>query len=814
MAQHHSPGTARRISFHGPQARLSCDRQTGLHVTAVSPHVVRVRYAPKGRFLPDFSYALAEWPLPAPDFPFEWQETRSFVELRTEGLRCRIEKKGLKVALLSADGKRTLLADGAGFHWEEDDAHGGHIVKMTKHAPPHECYYGLGDKSCRLNLRGRKAQMWCTDAFAYQAHTDPLYKAIPFYFGRHDAGQYGVFFDNSHRSFFDFASTRPDAASFWALGGEMNYYLIAGDSLLDIAARYARLTGLPELPPLWALGFHQCKWSYYPQAEVEALAAKFRELRIPCDCLYLDIDYMDGYRCFTWDRQKFPDPPGMVAKLRGQGFKTIAMIDPGIKIDPDYPVYRQGIERGYFMARPDGDLLEASVWPGPCHFPDFTRAEARDWWGNLYEPMIRRDGIAGFWNDMNEPAVFGRAEKTVPEDARHHYEGYQASHRKVHNVYGMQMARASYEGIKRWAYPKRPFLIARAMYAGAQRYALAWTGDNQATWEHLKIANTQCQRLSVSGVSFVGTDIGGFDGVPSGELFTRWIQLGAFHPFFRVHSIGDHLSGALPVDAEAIAAKKKESQRVTDQEPWSFGEPYTSIVRAFIELRYRLLPYWYTAFWQYARTGMPMLRPLSFLDPDDPETHYREEEFGVGDALLVCPISAQGASSRRLYLPEGNWYHYWDDAWMEGGHERSVTAPLDQIPLFVKAGAVLPMFPAMQHVGERPVEAVDLRAYWAPGAHESQWYADAGDGYGHLEGEWCLHRWTLVGSGGGLRLEQRMEGGYRMGHREYRVSLHGGPKKSLKAQVWPSGEWILPDEDGTWRLPAAFESAVWTAEAP
>ena len=345
----------------------------------------------------------------------------------------------------------------------------------------------------------------------------------------------------------------------------MNYYFIFGPELSSVVEKYSLITGTPELPPLWALGYHQSKWSYYPEKKVKELAKEFRKRKIPCDAIHLDIEYMEEFKCFTWDESRFPDPRRLVAELEADGFKTVPILDPGIKIERGYQVYEEGVGKGYFCRRGDGPMMKGSVWPGPCHFPDFTDSKVRDWWAEMVGEFMKT-GVHGIWNDMNEPAVFEIG--TFPTDTRHDYDGHPCSHRKAHNVYGMQMARASFIGMKKAIFPRRPFALTRSGYAGLQRFAAVWTGDNLATWEHLWMANIQCQRLSISGVSFCGSDVGGFIGDSNGELHTRWMQLGVFHPFFRTHSSGDYI----------------------DQEPWSWGEPYTSAIRKAIELDINCCP--------------------------------------------------------------------------------------------------------------------------------------------------------------------------------------------------------------------------------
>lgn len=317
----------------------------------------------------------------------------------------------------------------------------------------------------------------------------------------------------------------------------MNYYFIYDRSPLDIVAAYTRLTGTPELPPLWALGYHQSKWSYYPDKAVYNLVERFRDLGIPCDAVHLDHHYMEQKEGFTWDRHNFPDAAGMVRSLEEDGVKTVLIVNPGVKINPANPVWAEGLERNYFCRRSEGNLLSEEVWPGLCNFPDFTAPAVRSWWADLFRHDLEEVGVRGLWNDMNEPVVF--PDRTFPMDTRHEYDGMPCSHEKAHNIYGQCMAEASWLGMKRHAPDRRPFLLSRSGFAGLQRFAATWTGDNRSSWEHLKLANFQCQRLAASGISFAGADAGGFMGHPTPELFCRWMQMAAFHGLFRNHSSGE-----------------------------------------------------------------------------------------------------------------------------------------------------------------------------------------------------------------------------------------------------------------------------------
>ncbi|MVN79186.1 DUF4968 domain-containing protein [Hymenobacter sp. HMF4947] len=763
--QEHLPGPVQRAEQTNDHLfTFVTENGTQLLLHVLSDKILRFRYLTPGSSAePDFSYAVPDPAtehivLPAAVTFLEFKEKADHYRLTTGRLICIVWKDSLRTRVLDRSGN-ILSADEKGFHWHHNDETGNDVVKMSQQVPSGVCYYGLGDKPANMNLRGQRFLNWGSDTYGYMKGSDPLYKNIPFFHVLQQRIAHGIFFDNTFKAFFDFAAERADVTSFWAEGGEMNYYFIYGPTLLEVTEEYTRLTCPPDLPPLWTLGYHQCKWSYFPEGNVKAIAQGLRERRIPCDAIYLDIDYMDGYRCFTWHPQHFPEPKRMVQELAQDGFKTVVIIDPGIKIDPDYSVYQEGLKNDFFCRRADGPLMRGSVWPGQCNFPDYTRPQVREWWAGLFEGLIKEVGVRGVWNDMNEPAVFEKG--TFPDDVRFDYDGQPCSHKKAHNIYGMQMARATNEGVKRFSYPDRPFTITRSTYAGGQRYSSGWTGDNIASWDHLWLANIQCQRLSISGFSFIGSDIGGFIDTPDGELYSRWIALGAFHPFFRTHSSGDH----------------------GDQEPWSFGEPFTSLARHFIELRYQLLPYMYTAFWQYSTKGTPMLRPLTFLDQNDPETYLRMAEFALGDNLLVCPITQAGADGRWMYLPRGDWYYYWTDEARTGGAEVWASADLTRIPLFVRAGAVVTMQPVMQYVGEKVVEELTLHVYYKNGTADSVHYDDGGEGYNYQQGQQTTRRFTVAGDATSLTISQKIEGVYQPSYGTYRVVLHGLPTPLQTAHV-------------------------------
>lgn len=527
-------------------------------------------------------------------------------------------------------------------------------------------FYGLGEKTLPYNKYGTSCVMWNSDFPAYSVYHDPLYESIPFLLKADTHGAYGLFMDNPSRSTFDIGKSNPDIIKYQADAGTLEIYLVTGNSPAGVIEAFANLTGKMPMPPIWALGYQQSRWSYYPEERVLKLAKDFREKNIPCDVIYLDIDYMNGYRCFTWSPENFPRPKEMLDKLHADGFKVVTIIDPGIKKDSSYGVYKSGMKEGIFLRKKDGHFYVGQVWPGDCVFPDFLNEKTRDWWGREYGALVR-DGVDGFWNDMNEPSVFNNQKKTFPPDVVHKLDdGSLVSHNEVHNVYGMEMARGTREGLGRLEPEKRPFVLTRANYAGGQRFSAMWTGDNFASFAHLKLALEMYLNIGVSGQPFVGSDVGGFVGSPGPELFTRWLELGVFTPLFRTHSV--------------IDSKPRE--------PWAFGEEYEHINRQIIERRYMLLPEIYTAFHNSSQTGLPIIMPLYLSFPEDNKAYDISDEFIFGSKFLVAPVLDSGVTSRSVYLPDGKWFNFYDGKTFNSGWH-VVNAPLGMTPIFVKEGSIV-----------------------------------------------------------------------------------------------------------------------------
>lgn len=741
--------------YHFDQQRLDlrCG-EAAVRIEVLAPDLVRVRLAPDGHFDHGFSYAVARSDWPAAEVAFEAREDA--LELRCPAVTCRVQRAPCRISFYDPTG-RLLAADAEGLGWGEP-VDGDRPVVCRQRLLPGSHFYGLGEKAFPMERRGRRFELYNTDPACYQLYDDPINQSVPFFLGlvpveSSNAGgrssataAYGVLFDNPARSFFDFGHSHGEVLSFEAVAGELRYYLMVAPKLLDALETYVDLTGHMPLPPLWALGYHQARWSYPDEATVREVAAEFRRRHIPCDAIYLDIDYMDGYRCFTWNREAFPSYRSMIADLRAEGVRTVAIIDAGVKVDPGYAVHDDGLARGSFLRNADGSLFQGPVWPGDCYFPDFTDPAVRAWWGDLYAGLLE-DGVAGFWNDMNEPALFD--DHVLPDDVPFSLEGLGATHRQAHSAYGTQMARATADGLARLRPNQRHLVISRAAYAGHQRHAMVWTGDNFSTWEHLRLTVAMGLSLGLSGIAFHGADVGGFAGDCSGELLARWTQLGAFSPFFRNHA----------------------AMGTANQEPWAFGPEIEAICRRAIELRYQLLPAIYTAFWQSWQTGAPIMQPLVLAHQYDPLVAALDDQFKLGGDLLVAPVLEPGANGRHVYLPAGQWVDFWSAERLAGGRHVWAPAPLDTIPLFVKAGSVLPMQPVQQHTGEPPAEAITLRVY--PGIGESAWYEDDGQTLAYQSGEFRLTRFAVRGDDTWVEVKVASEGPFTSPRRRWRWQIAG-----------------------------------------
>ena len=787
-------GTHRGNTWH-----TRTEQGWSIDVTRFRENLLRVRYSPQGGFDTTPTYALPEGTEP---------ETGA-LELHDDGDRFRFACAEGHVVIAKADGQlgafktngdSLLEAQGAPYVLHSIMA--GTVEVGCGFEIENEAFHGLGDKPGHLDMRGYRYTLWNTDSFGYDHRSDAIYKSIPFVIAdRGGEGRVGLFFDNTRRATFDFGHDDNDRFAYAAAGGDLVIYVFLAQDPVEICAAYCRLTGTPELPPMWAIGYQQCRWSYYPEARVREVVTEFREREIPCDAIYLDIDYMEEYKCFTWSELLFPDLPRMVADFREVGMRTVVMIDPGISNVPDYHVVTSGDELDVWCRRTSGELMRGPVWPQDCKFPDYTKASVREWWAGLYDELYRTVGISGFWNDMNEPAVFQVTRATFPDEVYHDMDGHGATHAAAHNVYGLKMTEASHAGLKRSRPAVRPFLLTRATYAGGQRYAACWTGDNSATWRHLRTANHQCIRLSLSGFSLSGSDIGGFAGDPDGELYTRWVELAVFHPVMRTHSMGSNADGATQTDKEAVAAAEETNRR--DQEPWSFGEPFTTYCREAIGWRYRLLPSLYTALEALHRHGTPVLVPGYMDDPTDRRLVDRDT-FRFGEHLFVDPVLKEGQVAKRSYLPAGTWYHLQTGERFAGATRFRHETPLGAIPAFVRGGAVVQLDPVRQHTGAEFPEPPELHVFHAEGQLDSSLYQDAGEGYDFERGDYLRTRFTYSGGLGRGEVSASREGDFAPPFGAYTLVWHLGDleKSSGDLRLWVDGEEVAAEmADGTLRAP-------------
>lgn len=577
-------------------------------------------------------------------------------------------------------------------------------------------HYGFGEKGGPLDKKGEVISFWNTDSFAHNIKDSKLYQSQPIQITvRPNGFCYALVYDNPCKSQMKIEKEGECKTQYYVAGGGINYYLIIGPSTTKVFGKLSNLLGKAPIPPIAALGHHQSRLSYYPETEVRALAAEFRKRKIPCDFIHLDIDYLDEYRVFTWDEKRFPDPKKLSEDLLADGFRLMAMTDPGIKVDSEYFMCREGIENGHFCVNPDGSPYIDPVWPGDCHFPDFTQAKTREWFGKHFSALTDV-GIQGFWIDMNEPSLFNE-KGTIGDDVIHPSDGEEKLHKEVHNIYGHLMSQATYEGVQKLLPNKRIYVNSRSAYLGTHRYAGTWTGDNIANWSHFQISLPMLLNMAASGQVMIGPDIGGFFGKPSSELLIRWYQAGCFYPYFRNHTINKKCS----------------------QEPWVFGKKTENIIRETIQLRYSLMVYIFNSIRNACTTGIPAFRALWIDYPKDPMVHipeWSETEYLFGDNLLISPILKKGKKKREVYLPRGKWYSYEGEIF-DGGRVYEFSVPLDKLLIFVKAGSILPCIKDdIQHTGEIFDTEISLRVYPYESTANSEIYLDDGDTLNYLNDDY------------------------------------------------------------------------------
>jgi alpha-glucosidase len=684
-----------------------------LRVDVVRADVVRFAISRGGVFDEHPSQAVSA-DLTAVEVPFTVEETIDgnggrVMRLRTSELVVTLGLMPFRLDVHRPDGSPVVvgLADRAGGTGAYATLNDAFVVRRRCRGA--DAIYGLGEKTGRLNRWGRDFALWNVDVLDPRAagefaaarverdprgdptstEFDPYYVSIPFFYHLDAASgaMAGSFVDNPCRARYDFSVSGEYSIRFD--GGQYVEYVFAGPRMPDILAAYTWLTGRIAIPPVWSLGYQQCRWFAYSQADVETLARRHRQEEIPCDGLWLDIEHMDGYRVFTWDPVRFPDPTAMLDRLAEAGYRLVTIVDPGIKHEPGYRVFDEAVEADLLCRTEGGGVFVGQVWPGDTAFPDFTLPETRTWWAQLTAEQVR-SGVSGIWNDMNEPAT-GAIDPQAMRFDRGRY-----SHERFHNQYALLMAMATVEGMRAASPDRRPFVLSRAGSPGIQRYAANWMGDNLSRWDHLAMSMPMAAGLGLSGQAFVGADVGGFMGDANAELFLRWMQYGVLTPFCRNHSAIEHV----------------------DQYAWSFGPVVANLVREAVRLRYRLIPYLYAAFVAASRTGAPVQRPLVFDHQDDPLARDLDDEYLFGPDLLVAPVVAAGVTERRVYLPAGTWVDWYDGSVRTGPGFVTAVAPMERIPLYARGGAVIPMWP----------QAPDHADGYQPRSTELQVVVPAGDG--------------------------------------------------------------------------------------
>jgi alpha-glucosidase len=739
-------------------------------VEVLRADVLKLAISQAGKF--DEQPTFAVQGTPSESVPFEIEDGADTITLRTSALKLVITKRAFGLAAYRTDGSPI-------FEDEKDDQGQSRgflqlndCFLVSRTMGLHDPVYGLGQKTGPSNRRGRKLVLWNTDILAPEVlkqqrvfdadvellgkdpKFDPYYTSIPFFYharldAHGDAKLAGFFIDNSYKASFDF--TERSRYRYLFNGGQYTEYVFAGPELPEILAAYTELTGRMQPPPLWSLGHHQCRWKDYDQEEFLGIGREYRERKLPCDSLWLDIGYMDGYRVYTWNKERFTDVPKMMKAAETDGFKVITIVDPGVKLDPGYSVFEEGRAKGVFCKTEAGKLYVGQVWPGRTVFPDFTLEKTRSYWADLTVKHLAQ-GIAGIWNDMNEPAT-GDVE---PFSMRFDRDGANYSHERFHNQYGLLMAMSTVEGYRRYDANLRPFILSRAGFAGIQRVAAQWLGDNFSDWDHLYMSLPMAMGLGISGQPFIGADIPGFAGTPNPEMAARWFQYGTLTPFSRCHAIMGE----------------------PDQYPWSFGNAVESIVRTSLELRYKLLPYLYAKFWDAHETGAPVQRPLIYDFQHDPTARETDDQFLLGDSLLVAPVMKPGQTARSVYLPKGTWYDWYSSQAHAGEIYVTAQAPLDRIPLFARGGSVIACHErSLQSTAEHQAESLELHVFVPnqDGEFRSTLHEDDGKTKAHEKGAFLRTTFTSVRKGTELKLRAAVTGQGYSEHqrRRFTLVLHG-----------------------------------------
>jgi alpha-glucosidase len=726
---------------HGIMGRTA---NTSFAVSVYSDHVIRLQVSRDQR--PDnFSYALVN--NSAPHFAgFSVEDSDgNKIDIKTASLILEIEKtpqfravfKDAQGNILSEDTQGTGL--GTTFT--------GNKITVYKTLQEGERFVGLGEELGNLDRRGTVVTLANTDNYKYDDPRIPMYTSIPFFMGIHHHRIYGIYFDNSYRSVFNFGASNKRFSSYSFDGGDRDEFFINDDSVTKILEHYTALTGRMPLPPQWSIGYQQSRASYFTEDEVMSVARTFREKKLPLDGIVLDADYLKDYEPFRIDVSRFPNMKAMADKLRGMNIELTASVNPGIRIDDSYPAYQAGLQKDIFLKYTDGQLYIADISPNTNVYPDFTDPKARTWW--IDNMKVYQDvGINGYWNDMNEPAIDAQA---MPDNVVFNFDGRMGTAAEAHNYYGMLMARSSFESFQKYGGNRRPFVLSRAGFAGIQRYAAVWSGDNQAKDEHILLGVLLNNQMGLAGVPFTGPDLGGYMGDGNKDLFKRWIEVGVFSPYLRNHR-------------EWFGAAN---------EPWAYGEEAEVISRTYIDFRYRMMPYLYSKFREASETGIPITRCLCIDSPFDAKVYdpKYQHEFLFGDALMLNPLKSK-ETTKTTYLPEGEWYDLFSDKRVNGGQEVSGEYPTHRIPIFVKAGSIIPLQSQIYSAEEKPSDTLYVHVYYGTENHRFVYYEDDGSSLDYQRGAYYQRNIDFDPSARQIRFG-KPEGKYATQFTRITLVLHG-----------------------------------------
>lgn len=712
-------------------------------VHAYSDNVIRVRVS-KNKAFNNFSYALAD------NAPPSFKD----VVVSDDGKTVLLSTKAVDVVIEKEPSFRIIFKNKRGDIINEDvkgSSFGttfiGDKISVYKKLQDGERFVGMGEALGNLDRRGTSVTLNNTDTYKYGDPRLSMYVSVPFYIGIHHQQVYGMFFNNSYRTFFNFGLSTPDFASVNMEGGDADYFLMYDTSVAGVLKHYTSLTGRIQLPPMWGIGYHQSRCTYYPQDRVEWIAETFRKKKIPLDCIVLDADYQQGYQPFRVNKDRFPDMPGLAARLGKMGVELTASVYPGVAIDSTYHSYVDGLKKDVFVKYSDGSLFNTEIAPVKCYLPDYTNPKTRAWWKEKMK-WLPDNGIHGYWNDMNEPALGG---SYLPDNLLFDFDGRKANALEAKNVYAFQMARSSYEAALQNSPNRRPFILTRSGFAGVQRYSAVWSGDNTASDEGLLNSVLINNQLGLSGISFCGHDIGGFIGDGSKELFKRWIQVGVFSPFCRNHKGCAGVAG----------------------EPWAYDDEAGAISKTFIEFRYRLMPYTYAAFQQASETGMPIARSLCINYPHDDKVYDAkyQYEFLFGDAMLVVPVTSL-EKTKKMYLPKGDWYNLYSDEKTSGDKEWTEEVPVYQLPVYIKASSIIPMQTLVQSTKEKPGDTLLLHVFKGSESNSFTFYEDAGDGMSYKDGDYSKRIMQYDAANNAITLSAQ-QGKYQSAFRKIQLVLHG-----------------------------------------